>query len=106
MKPKFPRQHISYKKRVKKKWRKPRGIDSEQRRGIRARGAKPSIGYGSPRKERGMHPSGYFPVLVRNLKDLEKLGEKHVIRIARVGKKKKALILAKCMEKKLRVLNA
>ena len=102
----FLRPNVRLKRRVKNKWRKPRGINSYQRMGRKAFGAKPKIGYGKKRGSRGLHPSGLREVLVENLKQLEGLEEGVVVRIcAGVGKRKKELLVAKAVEKGLRVLN-
>jgi large subunit ribosomal protein L32e len=57
----------------KESWRRPRGLQSKQRRRYGYRSESVSIGYGSPRRTRGLTPTGYRPVLVRTFKDLEAL---------------------------------
>ena len=98
-KPKFTRQSSHRKKRLGKSWRKPRGIDSKQKKGKKAKGAKPNIGYGSPKKTRGTKET-----LVRNLNDLEK-SENRIIIASRIGMKKKKEIIEKATEKKLEIIN-
>ncbi len=109
-KPKFPRQHAHSKKRTggkKAPWRKPRGIDSAQKRHKKSLGAHPRIGYGQPKSIRGKHPTGVVEVLVHNLKELELVGEGMAARISRtVGARKKAAIEKAAQEKKIRVLNS
>lgn len=95
-KPKFTRQRSHDKKRVKKRWRKPRGIDSKQKKGKKAKGAKPRIGYGSPNKP--------MPIMVRNLADLDKAQGKIII-ASKTGKKKRFEIIEKAQEKKLEIVN-
>lgn len=65
----------------------------------------PSVGYGS--SQRGIHPSGYFEVLVYNVKDLEKINpEKEAARIGGgVGKKKRLEITEYAKNKKIKILN-
>ena len=106
-KPTFKRQHSSKIKRVEGKgWRHPRGIDSAQQRHEKSRGAHPRIGYGSPAAEKGMHPSGLREVLIVKMSDLAKVGEGMVARLsATLGKKKRAEIVEKAAEKKIKVLN-
>lgn len=107
-KPKFPRQYAHRKKRVSvKTWRKPRGIYSKQHMKIKGKGAKPTPGYGQPRKIRGLHPSGFEEVLVKNVNDLESVNsKKQAVRIAgAVSKRKKKLIVEESKKKKLKVLN-
>ncbi|MCD6522855.1 MAG: 50S ribosomal protein L32e [Candidatus Diapherotrites archaeon] len=107
-KPSFKRQYSSYKKRgkVQTSWRKPRGIDSKQRKHKKAKGAHPRVGYGSPRVTRGMHPKGKHEVLVRNMKDVESLNKDVLVRIsATVGEKKRKEIIAICEKKGIEVIN-
>ncbi len=106
--PTFQKQYSHMKKRAQKSgWRKPRGIDSKQRKNVKAKGAHPRIGYSAPSKSRGLHPSGYEEVYVRNMDDLMKIDpETQAARLsATLGKKKREEILAKANELKIRVLN-
>jgi large subunit ribosomal protein L32e len=57
----------------KQSWRRPRGLQSKQRRHYGYRSEVVSIGYGSPRRTRGLTPTGFRPVLVRTPKDLDTL---------------------------------
>ncbi len=106
-KPKFHRQNSQVKKRQGTRWRKPRGIDSKQRKGDKSRGAKPTIGYRQPKKIRGKHPSGYEEILIKNINQLNKVNkETQAVRIsATVGAKKKQEIIKKANELKIKVLN-
>ena len=103
----FKRQGLSRKKKLEDTWRRPRGLQSKQRKGYRAKGAHPQPGYGSPKAVRGMHPSGYDDILVFNVSDLEKLNSGvHAVRIAAtVGNRKRADIQAKAEELGFRILN-
>jgi large subunit ribosomal protein L32e len=67
----------------------------------------PRIGYRSPKKLRGYHPSGLEEVLVHNINDLEGLHPKvHAVRIAhRVGDRKRLTILERADDLGLHVLN-
>ncbi|QSZ68391.1 50S ribosomal protein L32e [Methanofollis aquaemaris] len=105
---KFQRQCLHSKRKLKDTWRKPRGLTSKQRRQYKAKGAHPQAGYGAPVAVRGMHPSGYFEVLVNNPTELEGLNpEEQAVRIASgVGKKKRIDIQQKALEAGLKVLNA
>lgn len=69
--------------------------------------AMPSIGYGSPKSSRGLHPSGYKDILVRNMSELENLDPSaEAGRIsASIGKKKKESMLAKASELGIKILN-
>lgn len=104
----FQRQCLHAKKKLKNTWRRPRGLTSKQRRQYKAKGAHPQAGYNAPAAVRGMHPSGYFEVLVHNPSDLEGLDATTLaVRIAGgVGRKKRGEIQQKALEAGLKVLNA
>lgn len=106
-KPRFRRQqHYLYAK-LRDTWRRPKGRHSKQRKGKHYRPPRPKIGYGAPKKVRGLHPSGFAEVRVHNVQDVEGVNpETQAIRIARtVGGKKRAAIIKKADEEGIRVLN-
>ena len=105
---KFIQQGANYLKRVKKKWRNPRGIHSKLRRKEKSKGRKVTIGYRSPKKERNLHPSGFEEVYVQNLNDLKKIdNKKQAARLSsKLGKKKKIVILEQAKKLKIKTLNA
>ncbi len=105
--PSFQRMNIHSKKRVKNKWRKPRGIDSKQRQKLKAYGAIPDIGYRTANAERGLRSNGLKEVLVSNAKQLVGLDAvKNCIRFsATLGKKKKTQLEKIAKEKKLKMVN-
>ncbi|OYT61356.1 50S ribosomal protein L32e [Thermoplasmatales archaeon ex4484_30] len=106
-KPKFLRQQWFQFKRLGMKWRRPKGRHSKLRKSLGYRPPKPKIGYGTPKKIRGLHPSGFKEKIVYCLKDLENVdAEREAIRIAHgVGKKKRMEIIGIADEKGIRVLN-
>jgi large subunit ribosomal protein L32e len=106
-KKKYLRQTVHGYKRLKKKWRKPRGSQSKMRKQHAGRPAMPRVGGRTSRAWRGLHPSGLREFFVRNLHDLERVNSKtQAIRISSVvGKRKKAEIVKKAKEMKLKVLN-
>jgi large subunit ribosomal protein L32e len=57
-------------------WRRPRGLQSKQRRHYGYRAQLVSIGYGSPAKVRGLVPSGYRPIIVRTDSEIQELDPK------------------------------
>lgn len=106
-KPQFIRQESWRYKRVKNKWRRPKGVDSKMRKGRKGWPVSVNIGYGGPKVARGLHPSGYEEVLVYNLNQIDGLSsETQAIRIAHtVGAKKRRDMLTRARELGLHVLN-
>lgn len=106
-KPKFLRQIPYSHKRLKKVWRKPRGSQSKMRKKERGKATVPAVGWRTPKKIRGLHPSGYKEVAVHSIGELEKIDtKKEAVRIAtRVGKRKRAEIVKKAKEMKIKILN-
>jgi large subunit ribosomal protein L32e len=106
-KPKFRRQESWRYKRVGDTWRKPRGIDSKMRKKIKGWPPSPGSGYRSPKKTRGIHPSGFIEIRVQSVGDMEDIDpELQAIRIAHtVGGKKRVEILALAERKGIHVLN-
>ena len=106
-KPKFRRQESWRYKRVPDKWRRPHGIDSKMRKKVKGWPASPTTGYRSPKKTRGLHPSGFVEVRVQTVDDLAGLDpELQAVRIAHtVGTRKRIEILALAEEKGIHVLN-
>jgi large subunit ribosomal protein L32e len=104
----FKRDGYGKKRQLSDSWRKPRGQHNKQREQKKAKGALPKPGFGSPVAVRGMHPSGFFEVLVTSLKDLEGLDPKtQAVRIgATVGTRKRTIIQEQAVSAGLKVLNA
>ncbi|MCS7110585.1 MAG: 50S ribosomal protein L32e [Candidatus Caldarchaeum sp.] len=105
--PEFVRQESWRYVRLRTGYRRPRGKDSRMR--LQKSGSPPlaKIGYGSPSKYRGLHPSGYRDVLVSSVAELEVLKpEKDAVRISsRLGLKKKLEVYEAARAKGLKVLN-
>ena len=106
-KPRFKRQESWRYKRVKENWRKPRGIDSKMRKKVKGWPACPTTGYRSPKKTRGLHPSGFVEVRIQSIDDLGGIDpEIQAIRIAHtLGSRKRIEILALAEEKGIHVIN-
>ncbi len=106
--PEFLRQEWHRRKRLQSvKWRKPVGDHSKMRQHYGYRRNIVSIGYGSPKGARGLHPSGFKEVRVWNVSDLEKINpQTEAARVAhQVGMKKRVDIEAKADELGIRILN-
>ncbi len=106
-KPRFMRQELPKLKRLKDKWRRPRGIDSKKQEGKRGKGKLPKIGYKKPTISREIHPLGFYPVLVHNIKELKLINPKgEAAIIARViGRKKRNEIIKSANKLKVTILN-
>jgi large subunit ribosomal protein L32e len=104
----FKRDGYGKKRQLSDSWRKPRGQHNKQREQKKAKGALPKPGYGSPIAVRGMHPSGFFEVLVSSIKELEGLDSKtQAVRIsATVGDRKRVALQEAALAAGLKVLNA
>lgn len=106
--PEFLRQEWHRRARLQKvRWRKPKGDHSKMREHYGYRRNVVSIGYGSPKAARHLHPSGFKEVMVWNVKDLEKIRpETEAARVAHtVGMRKRTEIEEKADELGIRVLN-
>lgn len=106
-KPRFRRQESWRYKRVGDTWRRPHGIDSKMRKKVKGWPVSPTVGYRSPKKTRGLHPSGFVETMVQSVEDLMGIDpELQAIRIARrVGGRKRVEIIASAEEKGIHVLN-
>ena len=69
----------------------------------------PSAGYRSPKKIRGLHPSGYQEVRINNKNDMEMLNlnpKKHAIKISgRLGSKKRLDLIDYAQKRNFLILN-
>lgn len=108
--PKFLRQDYMRHSRLGKgrkklqKWRRPTGKHSKIRRKRSGYPAAPTIGYGSPRSE-AYKVNGVIPVLVHNVKELEKLTKNSMAILAKVGAKNKLAMIKKASELNIKILN-
>lgn len=104
-KPKFNVLNAGFKKRVKDRWRKPRGIDNKKKIRLAWAGASPRIGYKNAAEVRGMHPSGLFEVIVHNTNELKAAVGKAARIASGVGKRKRAEIAKIANEMKIQLVN-
>ena len=105
--PSFVRVESWRRVKVKKSWRKARGIDNQTRRKSKKGVKSPEPGYRGPKKVRGLHPSGLEDVVIVSPQDIEGLNpETHGVRISsRLGTRKRIALIELVRDKGFRVLN-
>jgi large subunit ribosomal protein L32e len=88
-------------------WRRPKGQQSKQRRHYGYRPVVVSIGFGSPRRTRGLTPSGFRPRLVRTPGEVDQLdAQREAALIARtVGTRQRLVLEERARERGVHVLN-
>jgi large subunit ribosomal protein L32e len=106
--PTFVRQEYHRRQKLQRTgWRRPRGMHSKMRQHYRYRTNVVSIGYGSPKRARNLHPSGFQEVIVHNVEDLNAIDPK--VQAARVGHtvgmRKRTQIEDRADELNIRILN-
>ncbi|MBN2154718.1 MAG: 50S ribosomal protein L32e [Candidatus Lokiarchaeota archaeon] len=106
-KPSFKRIESWRYKRVHGGWRAAKGIDSKTRQKLKSGVKSPNVGYRSPKKVRGLHPSGLIEVHLTHIEELENLDPKvHGIKISsRIGIKKRLKLVEDIQAKGFKVLN-
>uniref|UniRef100_A0A8C1N3P4 60S ribosomal protein L32 n=1 Tax=Cyprinus carpio TaxID=7962 RepID=A0A8C1N3P4_CYPCA len=106
---KFIRHQSDRYVKIKKNWRKPRGIDNRVRRRFKGQMLMPNIGYGSNKKTKHMLPSGFRKFLVHNVKELEVLmmsNKSHCAEIAHnVSSKNRKIIVERAAQLAIKVTN-
>ena len=108
---KFLRPYWNRNFRLGTKWRNPRGIDSDHRRNKRGNVPKPSSGYGTDKRVRGiMKNNGFYKVTINSAKELEMLklhNKKFAAEIAHgVGIRKRLVISKRAKELNIYVTNS
>lgn len=104
-KPTFNVLNSGFKKRVKFRWRRPRGTDNKKRIRCDFAGATPRIGYKNSAKVRGMHPTGLMESLVHNAAELKAAVGKAARIASGVGERKRAELAKIAAELKIPLLN-
>merc|ERR1711936_898740 len=106
---KFIRHQSDRYDKLKRNWRKPKGIDNRVRRKFKGMYLMPNIGYGSAAKTRHMMPSGFKKVLVHNVKELEVLmmsNKTYCAEIARgVSAKNRKTLVERAAQLAIRITN-
>ena len=107
-KPSFKRIESWRYKRVHGGWRAAKGIDSKTRQKLKSGVKSPNVGYRTPKKVRGLHPSGKKEITISNLKEIEGLSPRqYAVKIAsKVGSRKKRILMEELRSKKFVILNS
>jgi large subunit ribosomal protein L32e len=107
--PRFVRQAAHRYERIGRDeaWRRPRGLQSKQRRHYGYRSEVVSIGYRSPAAVRGLTPAGFRPVLVHTSGELDGLdASRDAAVIARtVGTRRRLVLEEEARRLGIRILN-
>ncbi|XP_039335586.1 large ribosomal subunit protein eL32-like [Saimiri boliviensis] len=105
----FIRHQLDRYIKIKRNWRKSRGIDNRVRRRFKGQILMPNIGYGSNKKTKHMLPSGFRKFLVHNVKELEVLlmcNKSYCAEIAHnVSSKNRKAIVERAAQLAIRVTN-
>jgi large subunit ribosomal protein L32e len=105
-KPNFVVKESSFSARVKNRWRFPRGKHSAVRQMHRGRNKLVTLGYGSPKDVKGLHPSGLKPIIINNEKELLSIKEgEGALLSSKLGNKKRLSLLNIALEKNMTLLN-
>ncbi|XP_053546686.1 60S ribosomal protein L32-like [Bombina bombina] len=105
---KFIRHQSDRYVKIKRNWRKPRGIDNRVRRRFKGQILMPNIGYDSNKKTKHMLPSGSWKFLVHNVKELEVLmmrNKSFCAEIVYVSSKKRKTIVERAAQLAIKVTN-
>lgn len=107
--PRFVRQAAHRYARVGREgsWRRPRGLQSKQRRHYGYRPVVVSVGYRSPARSRGLVPSGFRPVRVETPRELERLNPltEAAVLARGIGTRRRLVLEEVARRRGLRVLN-
>ncbi|XP_059940075.1 large ribosomal subunit protein eL32-like [Mesoplodon densirostris] len=105
---KFIRHQSDQYVKIKRNWRKPRGIDNRVHGRFKGQILMPNIGYWSNKKTKHMLPSGFWKFLVHNIKELEVLlmcNKSYCAEIAHNISKNRKAIVERAAQLAIRVTN-
>ena len=91
-------------RKKKQVWRRPTGRDNKMREKRKGYPAVVSLGYKKPESLRGMMREKK-PILVMNVKDLEKVRKNEIAVVGNVGKRKKIELAKNAKEKGIEIYN-
>ncbi len=106
-KPDFIREDYQKRACIPLPWRRPRGLHSKMRHRFAGHRALVHPSYGSPAAVRGLHPSGFEPILIHTLNELSKLDAKTqgAILGSTLGLPRRMALLTQAKQLGVRVLN-
>lgn len=106
-KPKFLAQDYHKKKRIRQRWKRPRGLQSKMRLNKRGYRRGISSGWRSPRSVRGFSPEGLEVVRVETISQLETVDPvtQGVMVSGRVSVRTKKILFDAARERKITILN-
>ncbi|CAG0892473.1 unnamed protein product [Cyprideis torosa] len=106
---KFIRHQSDRYLKLKRNWRKPKGIDNRVRRKFKGQYLMPNIGYGTNRRHRHVLKDGFRKFLVHNVKELEVLmmqNKKYCAEVSRtVSSKKRKAIVERAQQLNIKLTN-
>lgn len=94
-------------KKIKEKWKKPKGIDNKMRQNRKGWPKSVNIGWGAPKAVRHLHPSGKEEIMVNNSGDLTLIDPEYQVgRISgQTGSRKRVQILEEAKRLNVKLLN-
>ena len=105
--PTFRRQQAAIRKKLKDGWRKPRGLHSKMKDGIKGHPKSRRMGYRTPVAVRGMTAKGLIPVRIERPEGLAGLDPKtHAIVLGKIGGRKKVLVIEQAVQAGFTLVNA
>ncbi|MEM2047773.1 MAG: eL32 family ribosomal protein, partial [Candidatus Jordarchaeales archaeon] len=94
--------------RLDESWRKPKGKDSKMRLRVKGWPKTVRVGYGSPKRTKGLHSSGLKPILISSRRDLEEAGSpegKILVFSSKLGRRLKEDLAKEALSKGFAIAN-